>query len=107
MAIWRTKLTDFSLRKTFSAELTLEDQGNGHASGTLRDLSGPVPLQLLELAGTVKGNEFSVGGSNKALGILLNLTFAPFIFAFVGSARIAVHDKDQLLNLYVVTRGVE
>jgi hypothetical protein len=85
----------------------VEDLGNGHASGALLDLSGPVPVKEMELGGVVRGNEFFVGGSVEALGINLALSFSPYVFSFTGSARIAVHQPVAVLNLFVVTSPAE
>jgi hypothetical protein len=107
MAIWKTKFIDFEQHTVGIANLTLEDLGNGHASGTLRGLSGPVHVTELDLSGVVRGNEFVVGGSNQALGINLFLIFAPFTFAFAGSARLVVHEGGAVSDLFVITSGIE
>ncbi len=107
MAIWKTKLVDFDQHVVGTANLTLEDLGNGHASGTLRGLSGPVHVVEMDLSGVVRGNEFVVGGSNRELGINLFLVFAPFTFAFAGSARLVVHDSGVVSDLFVITSGIE
>lgn len=107
MAIWKTKFVDFDQRVVGTASLTLEDQGNGHASGALLNLTGPVPVTEIELSGVVRGNEFVVGGSVQALGINLYLTFSPFVFSFTGAARIAVHQPAGVSNLFVVTTPSE
>jgi hypothetical protein len=107
MAIWKTKLVDFDQNLKGTASLELEDLGNGHASGALRNLSGPVPVAEMELGGVVRGNEFIVGGSSRALGINLYLTFAPYVFSFTGAARIVVHEPHQVLSLFVVTSATE
>ena len=107
MAIWKTKFVDFDQRVVGTASLTLEDMGNGHATGALLDLSGPVPVKEMELGGVVRGNEFIVGGSNQALGINLFLIFAPFTFAFAGSARLVVHEGGAVSDLFVITSGIE
>jgi hypothetical protein len=107
MATWKTKFVDFDLRVVGTASLTVEDLGNGHASGALMQLTGPVPVAALELSGVVRGNEFIVGGSVEALGINLFLTFSPYVFSFTGSARIAVHQPAGVLNLFVVTSPSE
>jgi hypothetical protein len=107
MAIWKTKFIDFDQHVVSTANLTLEDLGNGHASGTLRGLSGPVHVDELDLSGVVRGNEFVVGGSNQALGINLFLIFAPFTFAFAGSARLVVHAGGAVSNLFVITSGID
>lgn len=107
MAIWKTKFVDFEQRVAGTASLTLEDLGNGHASGALLHLTGPVLVPEMELSGVVRGNEFIVGGSVEALGINLYLTFSPYVFSFTGSARIAVHQPAGVLNLFVITSPSE
>jgi hypothetical protein len=107
MATWKTKFIDFDLRVVGTAGLTLEDLGNGHASGALIQLTGPVPVADVELSGVVRGNEYIVGGSVEALGINLFLTFSPHVFGFTGAARIAVHQPAGVLNLFVVTSPSE
>jgi hypothetical protein len=107
MAIWMTKFVDFDQKIVGTASLTLEDLGNGHATGALVHLTGPVPVREMELSGVVRGNEFIVGGSVEALGINLFLTFSPYVFSFTGSAQIAVHQPSGVLNLFVVTSASE
>jgi hypothetical protein len=107
MATWKTKFVDFEQKVVGTASLTLEDQGNGHATGALMHLTGPVPVMEMELGGVVRGNEFIVGGSVEALGINLFLTFSPYVFSFTGSARIAVHHPASVLNLFVITSPTE
>jgi len=107
MAIWKTKFVDFDQKVVGTASLTLEDLGNGHATGALVHLTGPVPVMEMELSGVVRGNEFIVGGSVEALGINLFLTFSPYVFSFTGAARIAVHQPSGVLNLFVVTSASE
>jgi hypothetical protein len=63
MAIWRTKFVNFEGTTSYTANLTVEDQSNGTAKGTLRALSGPVKVEEIDLSGVVRGNEFSLGGS--------------------------------------------
>ena len=107
MAIWKTKFVDFDQKVVGTASLTLEDLGNGHASGALIQLTGPVPVKDLELSGVVRGNEYIVGGSVEALGISLFLTFSPHVFSFTGAARITVHQPAGVLNLFVFTSPSE
>jgi len=107
VAIWKTKFVDFDQRVVGTGSLTLEDLGNGHATGALVHLTGPVPVREMELSGVVRGNEFIVGGSVEALGINLYMTFSPYVFSFTGSARIAVHQPSGVLNLFVVTSPSE
>jgi hypothetical protein len=107
MAIWKTKFVDFDQHVVGTASITLDDLGNGHATGTLRNLSGPVPVTEIDLSGVVHGNEFIVGGSVQALGINLYLTFSPYVFSFTGGARIVVHQTNAVSNLYVVTSPTE
>lgn len=106
MAIWEAKFISFDGKTTYTANLTLEDQGNGHATGTLRNLSGPVHVQEMDLSGVVHDNQFFVGGSVAALGINLAVAFAPYVFAFAGGARIVNHQDNQAINLFVITQGV-
>jgi hypothetical protein len=107
MAIWKVKFVDFDQQVIGTASMTLEDQGNGHASGTLRNLSGPVPVTEIDLSGVVRGNEFVVGGSVQAVGINLYLTFSPYVFSFTGAARIAVHQPHVVSSVFVVTSATE
>jgi hypothetical protein len=107
MAIWRAKFISFDGKTSDTANLTLEDQGNGHAKGTLRNLSGPVPVEEIDLNGVVHGNQFTVGGSVMAVGINLSLAFAPYVFAFAGGARIVAHENNQATELFVITQGVD
>src|ERR1700692_2241896 len=107
MATWKTKFIDFDLRVVATASLTLEDLGNGHASGALIQLTGPVPVKDLELSGVVRGNEYIVGGSVEALGINLFLTFSPHVFSFTGSARISVHQPPGGMTVFVFTSPSE
>lgn len=106
MAIWEAKFISFDGKTTYTANLTLEDQGNGHATGTLRSLSGPVHVQEIDLSGVIHDNQFIVGGSVAALGINLAVTFEPFVFAFTGGARIVNHQDNKATNLFVITQGV-
>lgn len=106
MAIWEAKFISFDGKTTYTANLTLEDQGNGHATGTLRNLSGPVRVQEMDLSGVIHDNQFFVGGSVAALGINLAVTFEPFVFAFTGGARIVNHQDNKPVNLFVITQGV-
>jgi hypothetical protein len=107
MEIWLAMLVDFEGRTTYTANLTVEDLGNGHAKGTVRDLSGPVPVDEIDLSGVVMNNTYVLGGSVAELGINLSLTFEPYVFAYAGSARIVVHGSKQALNLFVLTQGTE
>ncbi len=106
MAIWEAKFISFDGKTTYTANLTLEDKGNGHATGTLRNLSGPVHVQEIDLSGVVHNDQFTVGGSVAALGINLAVTFAPFVFAFAGGARIVNHHDNKAENLFVITEGL-
>jgi len=107
MAIWQAKFISFDGNTTYTGRLTLEDQGNGHATGTLRTLSGPVPVDEIVLSGVVIGNQFVVGGSVMAVGVHLAVSFAPFVFAFTGGARFVDHETKQDTYLFVITQGVE
>src|SRR5262249_14053163 len=104
MAIWQLKLVDYDQTTTYTANLTLGHKGTGHAVGTLRNLSGPVTAQEIDLSGTVHGNEFAVGGSVQALGVTFFLTFTPYVFAFAGSVRLAVHQGNKVQELFVFSR---
>ena len=55
MAIWEAKFTNFDGKTTYTANLTLEDQGDGRATGTLRSLSGPVRIE--EITRRVTGGD--------------------------------------------------
>jgi hypothetical protein len=107
MAIWQAKFVSFDGKTTYTANLTLEDQGNGHATGTLRNLSGPVKAEEIDLGGVVIGNHFIVGGSVMAVGVNLDVTFAPYVFAYAGGARIVAHETNQATNLFVMSQVVE
>jgi hypothetical protein len=107
MNIWRAKFTSYDGTTTYTANLTLEDRKHGIATGTLRDLTGPVPVELIDLSGVVNGNQYNVGGSVAALGVNLTVTFAPFVFAFTGGAQIMDHGSGQTTNLFVITENVE
>jgi hypothetical protein len=107
MNIWRAKFTSYDGTTTYTGNLTLEDRKHGIATGTLRDLTGPVPVELIDLSGVVNGNQYNVGGSVSALGVNLTVTFAPFVFAFTGGAQIMDHGSGQTTNLFVITENVE
>ena len=107
MAIWQLKLVDYDQTTAYTANLTLEDKGNGHAVGTLRNLSGPGTVQEIDLSGSVHGNEFAVGGSVQALGITFFLTFTPYVFAFAGAARLVLHKGNEVQEMFVLSRAVE
>lgn len=107
MAIWEMELVGFGQGPQATASLTIEDRGNGHASGTLRNLRGPATATELDLSGVVVNDTFVVSGSNAQVGINLALYFAPFVFAFTGGARLALHQANRVLDLYVVTRASE
>ena len=107
MAIWQAKFISFDGDTSYAGRLTLEDQGNGHATGKLYHLTGPVPVDEIDLSGSVHGNQFTVGGSVMSLGVYLSLTFTPFVFAFTGGARFIDHETKQDTYLFVITQGVE
>jgi hypothetical protein len=107
MNIWRAKFTSYDGKTVYTANLALEERKHGIATGSLRDLTGPVPVELIPLNGVVNGNQYNVGGSVSALGINLTVTFAPFVFAFTGGAQIVDHGSGQTTDLYVITENVE
>ena len=103
MADWAVKLVDFSLGTTYTASLTMTDHGNGTASGELTNLTGPTPASSIDLSGSVTGGTFVLGGSNEALNVDLDVTFKPFVDAFVGSARIEQRDIGPIVTLYLLS----
>ena len=107
MNIWRAKFTSYDGKTVYTANLALEQQRHGMATGTLRDLTGPVPAKLIELRGVVNGNQYNVGGNVPGLGVNLTVTFAPFVFAFAGGAQFVESESGQTTNLFVITENVE
>ncbi|MFL6234068.1 MAG: hypothetical protein ACJ76N_13115 [Thermoanaerobaculia bacterium] len=51
MAIWQARFISFDGDKNYTANLTLDDQGDGRATGTLRHLGGPTPVEEIDLTG--------------------------------------------------------
>ncbi len=107
MANWSVKLVDFSLGTTYTAVLTMTDHGNGTASGELTHLTGPSPADTIDLNGSVTGGTFVLGGSDEALNVDLDVTFKPFLDAFVGSARLELRASGDVANLYLLTEQGE
>lgn len=103
MADWSVKLVDFSLGTAYTATLAMTDHGNGTASGELSNLSGPHPVDVIDLSGSVTGGTFVLGGSVEALNVDLDVTFKPFVDAFVGSARIEQRNAGSVVNLYLLS----
>ena len=103
MADWSVTLVDFSLGTSYTASLTMTDHGNGTASGELTNLTGPTPASTIDLSGSVTGGTFVLGGSNETLNVDLDVTFKPFVDAFVGSARIEGRDFGSVVNLYLLS----
>jgi hypothetical protein len=107
MNIWRAKFTSYDGKTVYTANLSLEQQKHGMATGTLRDLTGPVRAELIELMGVVNGNQYNVGGNAQGLSVNLTVTFAPFVFAFAGGAQFTESGSGQITNLFVITENVE
>ncbi len=103
MADWSVKLVDFSLGTSYTATLTMTDHGNGTASGELTNLSGPHPVDVIDLSGSVTGGTFVLGGSVEALNVDLDVTFKPFVDGFVGSARLEERTSGSVVNLYLLS----
>ena len=103
MADWSVKLVDFSLGTSYTAMLTMTDHGNGTASGELTNLSGPTPVDVIDLSGSVTGGTFVLGGSIEGLNVDLDVTFKPFVDGFVGSARIEDSVSGNVVNLYLLS----
>jgi hypothetical protein len=106
MAIWEAKFTNFDGKTTYTANLTLEDQGDGRATGTLRHLGGPVKIEEIDLAGVVHNNHFTVKGSTAAVEVDLELSFTPFVYALTGGSRFLDLETKQTTHLFVITQGV-
>jgi len=107
MAIWEAKFTSFDGKTTYTANLTLEDQGDGRATGTLRHLGGPTPVEMIDLAGAVHNNHFTVKGSTTAVEVDLELSFTPFVYALTGGSRFLDRETKQTVHLFVITQGVD
>ena len=104
MADWSVKLVDFSLGTAYTAALSMTDHGNGTASGELTNLSGPIPVALIDLNGSVTGGTFVLDGSVEALNVDLDVTFKPFVDGFVGSARFEDRTSGNIVNLYLLSK---
>jgi hypothetical protein len=107
MNIWRAKFTSYDGKTVYTANLALEEKKHGMATGTLRDLTGPVRAELIELMGVVNGNQYNVGGGAKGLQVNLTVTFAPYVFAFAGGAQFVDSGSGQTTDLFVITENVE
>ncbi|PYQ63287.1 MAG: hypothetical protein DMF53_10590 [Acidobacteria bacterium] len=106
MAIWEAKFTNFDGKTTYTANLTLDDLGDGRAKGTLRHLGGPTPIEEIDLAGVVHNNHFTVKGSTAAVEVDLELSFTPFVYALTGGSRFLDLETKQTIHLFVITQGV-
>ncbi len=107
MAIWEARFTNFDGKTTYTANLTLDDQGDGRATGTLRSLSGPKPVEVIDLAGAVHNNHFTVKGSSPDVEVDLELSFTPFVYALTGGSRFLDLETKQTIHLFVITQGVD
>lgn len=107
MAIWQAKFISFDGDTNYTANLTLDDLGDGRATGTLRHLGGPVRIEEIDLAGTVHNNHFTVQGSTPAVEVDLSLSFTPFVYALTGGSRFLDRETGQTIHLFVITQGVE
>jgi hypothetical protein len=107
MAIWQARFISFDGKTTYTANLTLEDLGDGRATGTLRHLSGPVKIEEIDLAGTVLNNHFTVQGNTMAVEVDLELSFTPFVYALTGGSRFLDRETKQTIHLFVITQGIE
>jgi hypothetical protein len=107
MAIWQARFISFDGETSYTANLTLEDQGDGRATGTLRHLGGPTPVEEIDLAGVVHNNHFTVQGSTTTVEVDLELSFTPFVYALTGGSRFLDLETKQTIHLFVITQGVE
>jgi len=107
MAIWEARFTNFDGKTSYTANLTLEDLGDGRATGTLRHLGGPVRIEEIDLAGVVHNNHFTVKGSTAAVEVDLELSFTPFVYALTGGSRFLDLETKQTIHLFVITQGIE
>jgi hypothetical protein len=107
MAIWQARFISFDGETNYTANLTLEDQGDGRATGTLRHFGGPKPIEEIDLAGVVHNNHFTVKGSTAAVEVDLELSFTPFVYALTGGSRFLDLETKQTIHLFVITQGVE
>jgi hypothetical protein len=107
MAIWQARFISFDGDANYKANLTLEDEGDGRATGTLRSLSGPKPIEEIDLAGVVHNNHFTVKGSSPDVEVDLELSFTPFVYALTGGSRFLDLETKQTIHLFVITQGVD
>lgn len=107
MAIWQARFTNFDGKTSYTANLTLEDLGDGRAKGTLRHLGGPVKIEEIDLAGVVRDNHFTVKGSTAAVEVDLELSFTPFVYALTGGSRFLDLETKQTIHLFVITQGID
>ena len=107
MGIWQAKFISFDGEANYTANLTLEDQGDGRATGTLRHFGGPTPIEEIDLAGIVHNNHFAVKGSSPDVEVELELTFTPLVRALTGGSKFLDLETKQALYLFVITQGVE
>jgi hypothetical protein len=107
MAIWQARFISFDGETNYTANLTLEDQGDGRATGTLRHLGGPTPVEEIDLAGVVHNNHFTVKGKTTAVEVDLELSFTPFVYALTGGSRFLDLKTKQTIHLFVITQGIE
>ncbi|HTG32548.1 MAG TPA: hypothetical protein VLB76_06415 [Thermoanaerobaculia bacterium] len=107
MAIWQARFISFDGEANYKANLTLEDQGDGRATGTLRHFDGPNPIEEIDLTGVVHNNHFTVKGSSTTVEVDLELSFTPFVFALTGGSKFLDLETKQALYLFVITQGVE
>jgi len=107
MAIWQARFISFDGESNYTANLTLDDQGDGRATGTLRHFGGPTPIEEIDLAGAVHNNHFTMKGSSPAVEVDLELSFTPFVYALTGGSRFLDLETKQTIHLFVITQGVD
>jgi hypothetical protein len=107
MAIWEARFTNFDGKTSYTANLTLEDLGDGRATGTLRHLGGPVRIEEIDLAGAVHNNHYTLQGKTTAVEVDLELSFTPFVYALTGGSRFLDLETKQTIHLFVITQGIE
>jgi hypothetical protein len=107
MAIWQARFISFDGEANYTANLTLDDQGDGRATGTLRHFGGPTPIEEIDLAGVVHNNHFTVKGSSSTVEVDLELSFTPLVFALTGGSKFLDLQTKQAFYLFVITQGVE
>ena len=77
MSIWQARFISFDGAANYTANLTLDDQGDGRVTGTLRHWRAN-PIEEIDLAGVVHNNHFTVKGSaSPDVEVELELTFTP------------------------------